>query len=253
MAMRIVGVIPARYGSTRLAGKPLVDIHGKPMVQHVYDCARKARCLDDVLVATDDLRIQNAVAAFGGKAVMTSPAHLTGTDRVAEAVRDLDVDIVVNLQGDEPLMVPVLIDECVEPFRREPSAQMATVMKRIDKEAAFADPAVVKVVRDLAGRALYFSRSLLPYPRNRAQDFKVYEHIGIYAFTKDCLLKFSELPPTPLERIEGLEQLRALENGIAIHVVETQCACELVSVDTPADLERVRCIMALRWKRGTGK
>jgi 3-deoxy-manno-octulosonate cytidylyltransferase (CMP-KDO synthetase) len=252
MAMRIVGVIPARYGSTRLEGKPLVDIHGKPMVQHVYECARKSRYLEVVLVATDDVRIQDAVEGFGGKVVMTSAAHPTGTDRVAEAVRDLDVDIIVNIQGDEPLLDPILIDECIEPFRRQASAHMATVMKRIDKEAAFSDPAVVKVVRDLAGRALYFSRSLLPYPRNRTQDFKVYEHIGIYAFTKDCLLRFSELPPTPLERIEGLEQLRALENGIPIHVVETQCECELVSVDTPTDLERARCILALRQKRGTG-
>lgn len=250
--MRIVGVIPARYGSTRLEGKPLVDIHGKPMVQYVYECARKSRCLDEVLIATDDVRIRDAVEGFGGKVVMTSPAHLTGTDRVAEAVRDLNVDIIVNVQGDEPLLEPILIDECVEPLRRDASGQMATVMKRIDKESAFGDPAVVKVVRDLAGRALYFSRSLVPFPRNRTQDFKVYEHIGIYAFTKDCLLGFSKLSPTPLERIEGLEQLRALENGIPIQVVETQCECELVSVDTPADLERVRCILARRQERGAG-
>jgi 3-deoxy-manno-octulosonate cytidylyltransferase (CMP-KDO synthetase) len=250
--MRIVAVIPARFKSTRLEGKPLADLAGKPMIQHVYDRARRARCLDDVLVATDDARIEEAVQRFGGKVVMTSSTHLTGTDRVAEAACKLAADIVVNVQGDEPLLDPLLIEECVGPFQRDPAVQISTVMKRVDRELAYDDPAVVKVVLDLTGRALYFSRSLLPYPRNRTADFKVCEHIGIYAFRKDCLLRFAYLPPTPLERIEGLEQLRALEHGIPIHVVETRCQCELVSVDTPADLERVRQIMALGQPRRCG-
>ena len=243
--MRVVGVIPARFGSTRLDGKPLVDLEGKPMIRHVYECARQARSLDQVLVATDDERVLRAVERFGGDAVMTSPAHVSGTDRVAEAVERLAADIVVNIQGDEPLLLPAIIDECVAPLRADPAVVMATVMQRIE-ECAYQDPAVVKVVCDLAGRALYFSRSLLPYPRNRIDGFHVYEHLGLYAYTKECLLRFAKLPPTPLEKIEGLEQLRALEHGIPIQVVETRCGAELVSVDTPADLERVRRILAAR-------
>ena len=206
--MRAIGVIPARYHSTRLEGKCLQDIEGKPMVQHVYERARVAQSLADVLVATDDDRIFKVVAGFGGKAVMTSSQHASGTDRVAEAVENLDVDVVVNIQGDEPLLEPILIDECLTPFSWKPPAQIATVMKQVPEEV-YSDPAVVKVVRDLAGRALYFSRSLLPFPRNRTKDFHVYEHIGIYAYTKETLLEFSRLAPTSLELIEVLEQLRA--------------------------------------------
>ena len=244
--MRIVGVIPARYQSTRLEGKPLVDIHGKPMIQHVYEQARKAPSLLEVRVATDDERIRKAVEAFGGVAVMTSPGHASGTDRVAEAVAGADVDIVVNIQGDEPLIEPHIIEDCLAPMKRDPAIQMATAMIRIEDEAEFSNPGVVKVVRGLNGNALYFSRSPLPYPRNRAAGFEVYEHLGLYAYTKACLLRFSKLAPTPLERVEGLEQLRALENGIAIHVVETHCEGEMVSVDTPQDLENVRRIFAAR-------
>jgi 3-deoxy-manno-octulosonate cytidylyltransferase (CMP-KDO synthetase) len=242
--MRILGVIPARYKSTRLEGKALKDILGKPMIQHVYERARRSQRLSDVLVATDDERIQKAVEGFGGKVIMTSPQHKTGTDRVAEAVGNLNVDIVVNIQGDEPLMDPILIDECVSPFNSSPHVQIATVIKRLSDESTYSDPAVVKAVRDLSGRALYFSRSLVPFPRTRTKDFAVYEHVGIYAYTKDCLLKLSSLPPTTLEMIEELEQLRALEHGMPIHLVETQRHCELVSVDTAADLEKVRQIMA---------
>jgi 3-deoxy-manno-octulosonate cytidylyltransferase (CMP-KDO synthetase) len=242
--MRVIGVIPARFKSSRLEGKPLKDINGKPMVQHVYERAQQSHGLAEVLVATDDARIQRTVKGFGGKVIMTSPQHATGTDRVAEAVDRLDVDVVVNIQGDEPLMDPMLIDECLTPFSASPPAEIATVMKLIEDESAYSDPAVVKVVCDLAGRALYFSRSLLPFPRNRPKDSRVYEHVGIYAYTKQTLLKFSRLAPTPLEQIEGLEQLRALENGIPIRVVKTQWQGELVSVDTPADLEKVRRIMA---------
>lgn len=165
--MRVIGVIPVRFNSSRLEGKPLKDINGKPMVQHVYEHAQQSHGLAEVLVATDDERIQKTVESFGGKTIMTSARHATGTDRVAEAVNGLDVDVVVNIQGDEPLMDPLLIDECLTPFSASPSAEIATVMKLIQDESAYSDPAVVKVVCDLAGRALYFSRSLLPFPRNR--------------------------------------------------------------------------------------
>jgi len=251
--MRSVGVIPARFNSSRLEGKALKDINGKPMVQHVYERARRAQGLADVLVATDDDRIRDIVEGFGGKVIMTSPKHTTGTDRVAEAVEGLDVEVVVNIQGDEPLIDPMLIDECLAPFDANPSTEIATVMKLVQAEAAYSDPAVVKVVCDLSGRALYFSRSLLPFPRNRPSDFLVYEHVGIYAYTKESLLRFSRLAPTPLEKIEGLEQLRALEYGIPIHVVKTQWQGEMVSVDTLADLEKVRLIMAMSAKLGDRK
>jgi 3-deoxy-manno-octulosonate cytidylyltransferase (CMP-KDO synthetase) len=242
--MRIVGVIPARFKSTRLNGKPLMDILGKPMIQHVYERARSAECIQDILVATDDARIQQTVERFGGKAVMTSPAHASGTDRVGEVVQNLDVDVVVNIQGDEPLIDPILINECVQALKMDPLVPVATVMRAIQTESDNGEPAVVKVVRDLDGRALYFSRSQIPFPRIRPEGFKLYEHIGLYAYTKDCLLRLTKLPPSPLEIIEGLEQLRALENGIPIRVVETRCTCPYLSVDTPQDLERARRIMA---------
>jgi len=241
--MHAMGVIPARYGSTRLAGKPLAMINGKPMVQHVYENARKASTLASVVVATDDERVVNAVAAFGGEAVMTSTAHTSGTDRVAEVMRLRNADIAVNVQGDEPLMDPVIIDECVCALTDNPGVGFSTVMKRVP-ESAYGDPSVVKVVCDAQGRALYFSRSLIPYPRFRTPEFAVFEHIGIYGYTRECLAQLSQMPPSVLERIEGLEQLRALENGIAIQVVETAFTGELVSVDTQEDLERVRAILA---------
>jgi 3-deoxy-manno-octulosonate cytidylyltransferase (CMP-KDO synthetase) len=250
--MKVIGVIPARYHSSRLEGKPLADIHGKPMIQHVYEIARKARRLDSVVVATDDERIAAAVGRFGGRVAMTSPAHASGTDRVAEAATASDAAIVVNIQGDEPLLDPRMIDECINALQdallEQDGIGLATVMKKIG-EASYHDANVVKVVRDARGRALYFSRSLVPYPRNRMEPFDVFEHIGLYAYTKECLARLAQLPPARLERIEGLEQLRALENGISIQVVETQCKGALVSVDTPEDLERVRSILSNGVKR----
>jgi 3-deoxy-manno-octulosonate cytidylyltransferase (CMP-KDO synthetase) len=246
--MKVLGVIPARYGSTRLAGKPLADINGKPMVQWVYELACQAKTLDSVVVATDDERVSEAVEGFGGKVLLTKREHASGMDRVAEVAFDSDADIFVNIQGDEPLLDPLMIDECVEALNNGSQAQFSTVIKAVGEES-FADPSVVKVVRDNAGRALYFSRSLLPYPRNKTADFRVFEHIGLYAYSKECLRRLASLPPSPLEQIEGLEQLRALENGIAIQVVETKSRQELVSVDTQQDLERVRHIFA----RGTAE
>lgn len=250
--MKVIGVIPARYQSTRLPAKPLADIHGRPLIQHVYEIAQKTECLDSVIVATDDERIANAVKAFGGRAVMTSPEHASGTDRVAEVAAGTDAGIVVNIQGDEPLLDPRMIDECVlaleNALRGGEDVGLSTVIKRIGEDA-YQDPGVVKVVQDSRGRALYFSRSLIPYPRQRPDGFAVYEHIGLYAYTKECLSRLSKLPPSRLERIECLEQLRALENGIAIQTVVTQCEGELVSVDTQEDLERVRRILAGGVKR----
>ncbi len=237
--MRILGVIPARYKSTRLEGKPLADILGKPMIRHVYERSRRARCLDDVLVATDDRRIFAAVERFGGKVVMTAESHPSGTDRVAEAVSSIEADVVVNIQGDEPMIDPAMIEEVVGPFQRGTGAGLVTLKKRVRHDEDSEDPNVVKVVTDPAGYALYFSRSPIPYPRKRTEHFKVFEHIGLYAYTRECLLRLSRLAPTPLEGIESLEQLRALENGIRILVVETRCEAESISVDTRADLEKV--------------
>jgi len=246
--MNVLGVIPARYQSTRLEGKPLADILGKPMIQHVYEAASRARSLDEVIVATDDERIRRAVRNFGGEVVMTRSDHQSGTDRVAEVAAGRKLDIVVNIQGDEPLIDPRMIDECVQALESNHGAGLSTLMKRID-EYAFEDPGVVKVVCDGRGRALYFSRSLIPYPRTRTADYAVFEHIGLYAYTKECLLRLSQLPPARLERIEGLEQLRALENGIPIQVAETSCTDEMISVDTAEDLARVREILTAGARR----
>jgi 3-deoxy-manno-octulosonate cytidylyltransferase (CMP-KDO synthetase) len=196
-------------------------------------------------VATDDERVCDAVKSFGGTAVMTKSDHFSGMDRVAEVASGSDADIVVNVQGDEPLLDPLIIDECVGALQGKLNAQLSTVIKAVGEES-FGDPSVVKVVRDKGGRALYFSRSLLPYPRNRTADFRVFEHIGLYAYSRDCLEQLSRLPPSSLEQIEGLEQLRALENGIDIQVVETKSKKTLVSVDTQQDLEKVRHILAGR-------
>jgi len=236
--VKIIGIIPARYKSTRLEGKPLADIDGKPMIQHVYERASKSKKLDDLLVATDDQRIIDAVNKFGGKAVLTSEKHPSGSDRVAEVAKKLDADIVVNIQGDEPFINPEMIDEVVEPFENK-SLLMATLMHEVLDESDFENPNVVKVVVDREGFALYFSRSLIPYPRNRI-DFHVYEHIGLYSYRKDFLLKLTKLPPTPLERIESLEQLRALENGYKIKVILTRKEYIPLSIDTEEDLKKAR-------------
>jgi 3-deoxy-manno-octulosonate cytidylyltransferase (CMP-KDO synthetase) len=241
--MRIIGVIPARYKSSRLEGKPLADIHGKSMVQHVYERAKRSSALDDLLVATDDDRIRDTVLAFGGKAMMTGAAHRSGTDRVAEVVSGMDADIVVNIQGDEPMLDPAMLTELVEPFRRGTEAGIVTLKKRVLHESDFDDPGVVKVVTDPTGYAFYFSRSLIPFPRVRTPKFAVFEHLGLYAYKREALMRLAALPPSDLEEIEGLEQLRALENGIRILVVETASRQEMLSVDTQADLERARQLM----------
>lgn len=245
--MKVMGVIPARYHSTRLPAKALADILGKPMVQRVYEIAQRATVLNEVMVATDDERIAAAVRGFGGNVAMTDPAHASGTDRAAEVAASSEAEIVVNIQGDEPLLDPEMINECVgalvDGMREDAGIGLATVI-RPAREENFHNNSVVKVVRDLRGRALYFSRSPIPFPRNKGQALEAFEHIGLYAYTKASLMRLSQLPPGRLEQIEGLEQLRALENGIHIQVVETKCKGKLVSVDTPEELERVRAILA---------
>lgn len=243
--MKIVGIIPARYGSTRLEGKPLKDICGKPMIQHVYEAAQGAKLLDQVYVATDDQRIVEAVNHFGGNVRLTSPDHKTGTDRIAEVAADLDVDIVVNLQGDEPLLNPAMIDEVIQPFVADPQLPMSTLCVPILEEAALHDPNVVKVVFDQRGNALYFSRSLIPYPRKQ-DNFTAYEHLGLYAYRKDFLMTYISLPQSRLEINESLEQLRVLEAGYRLKVVVSAHPYDGVSVDTQEDLERVRQIVAAR-------
>ncbi len=245
--MNVIGVIPARYSSTRLEGKPLKDICGKPMVQYVYEAALQARLLNQVYVATEDVRIVEAVERFGGKARLTSPSHQTGTDRVAEVAAAIEADIVVNIQGDEPLLNPAMVDEVIEPFLSEPDLPMSTLCVEILEEEKLASPHVVKVVFDRSQYALYFSRSLIPYPRKK-DPFHAYEHLGIYAYRKDFLMAYVKIPQTLLELTESLEQLRALESGYRIKVPVTRHAYDGLSVDTQEDLERVRQIIAARMK-----
>jgi 3-deoxy-manno-octulosonate cytidylyltransferase (CMP-KDO synthetase) len=239
--VKALGVIPARYASTRLPGKPLVDILGRPMIRRVYESAARARSLDRLIVATDDERILAAVEAFGGQARLTSPEHNTGTDRVAEVAGGMEAEVVVNIQGDEPFVEPGMIDEIVQPLLADPRLPMCTSMHEVTEPADFANPNVVKVVVDLSGHALYFSRSLIPYPRRR-EGHRVFEHIGLYAYRRDFLLKFARLPQTPLEKLESLEQLRALEHGYRIRVVQTRQRYIPLSVDTPEDLEKARAL-----------
>lgn len=235
--MRAVGVIPARFGSSRLPGKPLKDILGKPMIQWVYERAREASQLDTILVATDHESIVKAVRDFGGQAVMTSSAHANGTSRIAEAVGQLDCDIVVNIQGDEPMLKPEHLSVAVHTLIEHQPASVATLGVAI-AESKYDDPSVVKVVTGLRNQALYFSRSLIPYEQ-KTRLLPVYEHLGVYAYRRAFLMEYSALAPTPLEQTESLEQLRVLEHGyeIAVSIVESEN--ELVSVDTEDDLRRV--------------
>jgi 3-deoxy-manno-octulosonate cytidylyltransferase (CMP-KDO synthetase) len=240
--MKIIGIIPARYSATRLPGKPLADICGKPLIQYVYEQAKKSGLLEDVIVATDDERILEAVEEFGGKAVMTSPSHPSGTDRCAEVARQIDCDFVINIQGDEPLIPPEVIDKVAEALMESdeeiPMTSAATIANEEERE----NSNVVKVVTDQKGIALYFSRSPIPFYRNQVAP--TLRHIGIYGYRKDFLLKFVSLPQTPLEKTESLEQLRALEHGFKIRIVLVDYSP--VGVDTPEDLERVRKLLGCR-------
>ena len=238
--MKVLCVIPARYASTRLPGKPLSMIAGKPMIQHVYERACQAQLPNEVVVATDNELVEKAVLDFGGKAVMTSPDHPSGTDRLAEvALMYPDVDVIVNVQGDEPMIPPEVIDRLAEAFNGDADLNMAT-MKVVMDEEDYENPAAVKVVTDQQGYALYFSRSLMPYPRNKPEGFKVFKHVGIDAYRRNFLLKYAALAPTPLEKAESLEQLRALENGYKIKVLESDF--QGIGVDTPEDLAAVNAL-----------
>jgi 3-deoxy-manno-octulosonate cytidylyltransferase (CMP-KDO synthetase) len=246
---KVIGVIPARYGSTRLPGKILAPIAGKPMIQWVYEQAAKSNLLQELFVAADDERVMACVQGFGGKAVLTGQQHKSGTDRIAEAVHAMNVDVVVNIQGDQPMLDPRMIDEAVQPMIDHAEIQMATLMTPILPQD-YHDPSVVKVVVDENGYALYFSRSLIPYPRND-QDLRVFEHVGLYVYRKDFLLKISQLPQGYLEKIELLEQLRVLEKGYKIYVSETHCpSASGVSVDTPEDLIKVENLIKAQREKG---
>ncbi len=234
--MKALCIIPARYASTRLPGKPLRDIAGKPMIVRVYERAVQAKRVQDVVVATDDERIRTAVEEHGGRAVMTRTDHATGTDRLAEVAEKMtDYDLIINVQGDEPLIDPTVIDALVEPFLADARLSMATAKTLLTDEEEIANPNNVKVITDLAGNALYFSRARIPYARNEGAN--VYKHIGIYAYRRDFLLSYARMAQTPLERSESLEQLRALENGHRIHVIETDAV--FIGVDTEEDLTAV--------------
>lgn len=241
--MKAVGIIPARYGSTRLPGKMLAPIGGVPLVCMVREAALRAKRLDDVIVATDDRRVAEAVAARGGRAVLTSPAHQSGSDRIAEAAEGLDCGIVVNVQGDEPLIPAGPIDAAVEALLEDPGLNVVTLATPFADPAGADNPNAVKVALDLAGDALYFSRSRIPYARDAAGGRgAALKHIGLYAYRREFLLRFTGWGPTPLEKTEKLEQLRILEHGERIRVLVT--GYDSVSVDTPEDLERVRAIVA---------
>ena len=245
---RVVGIIPARYGSTRLPGKALAPTLGKSMIQRVFERSAQSAVLDSVCVATDDRRIVDVVEAFGGHAVMTSPDHPSGTDRLAEAAQTMEADIIVNIQGDQPFIDPIMIDEGVRPLLDDASVEMATLMHPIHTPEDLADTGVVKTAVNLAGDALYFSRSLIPYPQN-GEPRQVFEHVGLYVYRRRFLLKLAQLPPTPLEEIESLEQLRVLEHGYRIRVVETKCADNAFSgfsVDTQEDVDRAEAMLRER-------
>jgi 3-deoxy-manno-octulosonate cytidylyltransferase (CMP-KDO synthetase) len=267
--IRAVAIIPARYASTRFPGKLLADLAGKPLVEHVYRRTAACRALSDIMVAADDERVAAAVRSFGGRVRMTSPAHQTGTDRLAEVARTLDCDLIVNVQGDEPLIDAAMIEQALRPFAADSSLVMSTLRCRFNDPSEASDPHVVKVVVDQQGYALYFSRAAIPYlrpstgsgrpelvegrgsgPRRSSPDaaasegwspVDLYKHIGLYVYRRDFLLTLARLEPTPLERAEALEQLRALEHGYRIMAVET--AYESIGVDTPEDLERVRRLL----------
>ena len=240
--MKVIGIIPARFSSTRFAGKVLADLGGKPVVQHVWENAKNSKILDDLIIATDDERVMEAAKDFDAKVVYTSPDQPSGTDRLIEVVNPIDVEVIVNVQGDEPMVRPEMIDELARTVLEDKDVYMVTLAKKIEDRSEAKDPNVVKLVKDKNGFALYFSRSLIPYPgfETTPQYFK---HLGLYAYRKDFLFEFTNLSKSYLEMTEGLEQLRVLENGYKIKVVETEF--DTIGIDTPEDLEKARIAMGL--------
>ena len=239
--MKVVGIIPARYGSTRLPGKPLVDLGGKSVIQRTYE--RTCQALEQVIVATDDLRVFDAVEGFGGRVMMTRSDHLCGSERAAEVAETLDADIVVNVQGDEPFIDPLMIEHAVAPLLAEPDVVVSTLSRAILSEEVLMSPGTVKVVTDQDHNALFFSRSLIPYPRHK-EFCQWREHIGLYAYRREFLLDFVKWPPTPLEQAESLEQLRILEHGFRIRVIETDLGRGAPCIDTHEDLIRARAYLS---------
>lgn len=240
--MKIIAIIPSRYGSSRFPGKPLAKINGKPMIQHVYENVRKVEQIDEVYVATDDERIYSTVVEFGGKALMTSDKHTCGTDRLAECAQILklqDDDLVLNIQGDEPLIRKEMILDLISCFEKN-EVYMGTLKKKILEKEELDNPNVVKVISDINDYALYFSRFCIPYERDKFSSLH-YKHIGVYGYKTWFLLKFSMMAKTPLEKSESLEQLRVLENGYKIKVKETEY--QTVGVDTPEQLAQVEKIL----------
>jgi len=239
----VLAIIPARFASLRLPGKPLASIAGKPMIQHVVERVRRAQLVKSILVATDDERIKKAVESFGAQAILTRHDHRTGTDRVAEVATHVEADLYVDIQGDEPLIDPGTIDAVVAAMLEDESVQIATPCSAITLPNEIMDPNIVKVVSDFDGNSLYFSRAPIPWVRDTKSNLAVrhWKHIGLYAFRRDTLLEFPTLPPGELEHVEQLEQLRWLENGFRIRVVETDY--DAVSVDVPADIERVEKLL----------
>lgn len=238
--MKVMGVIPARFSSTRFAGKVLADLGGKPVIQHVWENAKKSKILDDLVIAADDERIIKAAQDFGAKAVYTSPDQPSGTDRLIEIVNPIDVEVVVNIQGDEPMVQPEMIDDLARAILDDKSVCIATLAKKIEDKSEIKNPNVVKLVKDKNGFALYFSRSVIPYPRFETVPV-YYKHIGLYSYTKDFLFEFTNLPKSYIEMTEGLEQLRALENGYRIKIVETRF--DTIGIDTPEDLKKAKTVM----------
>ncbi len=263
--LSVVGMIPARYASTRLPGKVLLDLAGKPMIQRVYERCLRSKLLDAVIVATDDERVYEAVAGFGGRVEMTDREHASGTDRLAEVAGRVQCDVIVNIQGDEPMIEPEAIDAAVGPFFEDPELQMGTIATPIDTLEEHLDPAAVKVVVDASGRALYFSRAAIPHfrldpgadqpdapRRHPGSGMMPLKHIGLYVYRREALLWFAALPPSRLEMTEGLEQLRVLEAGGRILVVQVDYSP--IGVDTPEDLRRVRELLAREEEdRGIGQ
>ncbi|MYL20125.1 3-deoxy-manno-octulosonate cytidylyltransferase [Halobacillus litoralis] len=239
--MKVVGIIPARYNSSRFPGKPLADILGKPMVQHVFERVRASQVIDDVVVATDHEDIKQAVLDFGGRVVMTSEDHETGSDRIAEVVSKIEGDIFVNIQGDEPLIHTGTIDKIVETALENPES-VVTAKTKLENMEDVQDPNIVKVIADRKDSAIYFSRSQIPYNRSK-EAINYYKHLGIYSYPREVITQFVDLPQSPLERVEVLEQLRLLENGYSIKVIET--SYDAVGVDVPGDIQKVENIMGV--------
>ena len=250
MPRKILGVIPARFASTRFPGKVLAHIAGKTMLQHVYERASLSTYLTSTLIATDDDRVYSVARSFGARVRMTRSDHLSGTDRAAEVASAENAEIIVNIQGDEPLIDPAAIDAAILPMVHEPELVMGTLKKRIEDPREITDPNVVKVVTNSAGDAIYFSRCPIPFDREKSGSTPYFKHIGLYVYQREFLLAYSALPVGPLETAERLEQLRALENGHRIRVVETEY--ESLGVDTPEDLQRVSRLFDASILQGMG-